>query len=54
MCIRDRNKVTLKAEYTENAPKTYELKVTDAQVTLKDGGAVAAVSYTHLALLPMR
>ena len=35
------NKVTLKAEYTENAPKTYELKVTDAQVTLKDGGAVA-------------
>ena len=35
------NKVTLKAEYTENAPETYELKVTDAQVTLKDGGAVA-------------
>ena len=35
------NKVTLKAEYTENAPKTYELKVTDAQVILKDGGAVA-------------
>ena len=35
------NNVTLKAEYTENAPKTYELKVTDAQVTLKDGGAVA-------------
>ena len=35
------NKVTLKAEYTENAPKTYELKVTDAQVTLKDGSAVA-------------
>ena len=33
--------VTLKAEYTENAPETYELKVTDAQVTLKDGGAVA-------------
>ena len=35
------NKVTLKAEYTENAPETYELKVTDAQVTLKDGGDVA-------------
>ena len=35
------NNVTLKAQYTENAPKTYELKVTDAQVTLKDGGAVA-------------
>ena len=35
------NKVTLKAEYTENAPETYELKVTDAQVTLKDGGTVA-------------
>ena len=35
------NKVTLKAEYTENAPETYELKVTDATVTLKDGGAVA-------------
>ena len=35
------NKVTLKAEYTENAPETYELKVTDAKVTLKDGGAVA-------------
>ena len=35
------NKVTLNAEYTENAPETYELKVTDAQVTLKDGGAVA-------------
>ena len=35
------NNVTLKAEYTENAPETYELKVTDAQVTLKDGGAVA-------------
>ena len=35
------NKVTLKAEYTENAPETYELKVTDAQVTLKDGSAVA-------------
>jgi uncharacterized repeat protein (TIGR02543 family) len=35
------NNVTLKAQYTENAPETYELKVTDAQVTLKDGGAVA-------------
>ena len=35
------NKVTLKAQYTENAPETYELKVTDAKVTLKDGGAVA-------------
>ena len=35
------NKVTLKAEYTENAPKTYKLDVTDAKVTLKDGGAVA-------------
>ena len=35
------NKVTLKAQYTENAPKTYKLEVTDAQVTLKDGGDVA-------------
>ena len=35
------NNVTLKAQYTENAPETYELKVTDAQVTLKDGCAVA-------------
>ena len=35
------NNVTLKAQYTDNAPETYELKVTDAQVTLKDGGAVA-------------
>ena len=35
------NNVTLKAQYTENAPETYELKVTDAQVTLKDGSAVA-------------
>ena len=35
------NNVTLKAQYTENAPKTYKLEVTDAQVTLKDGGAVA-------------
>ena len=35
------NNVTLKAQYTENAPETYELKVTDAKVTLKDGGTVA-------------
>ena len=35
------NNVTLKAQYTENAPETYELKVTDAKVTLKDGGEVA-------------
>ena len=35
------NKVTLKAQYTENAPKTYKLDVTDAKVTLKDGGDVA-------------
>ena len=35
------NKVTLKAQYTENAPETYELKVTDAKVTLKDGSDVA-------------
>ena len=35
------NNVTLKAQYTENAPKTYKLDVTDAKVTLKDGGAVA-------------
>ena len=35
------NKVTLNAKYIANAPKTYELKVTDAKVTLKDGGAVA-------------
>ena len=35
------NKVTLKAQYTENAPETYELKVTNAKVTLKDGSAVA-------------
>lgn len=35
------NNVTLKAEYTEKAPETYELKVTDAKVTLKDGSAVA-------------
>ncbi len=35
------NNVTLKAQYTENAPETYELKVTDAKVTLKDGSDVA-------------
>ena len=35
------NNVTLKAQYTENAPKTYKLDVTDAKVILKDGGAVA-------------
>ena len=35
------NNVTLKAQYTENAPKTYKLDVTDAKVTLKDGGTVA-------------
>ena len=35
------NNVTLKAQYTKNAPETYELKVTDATITLKDGGAVA-------------
>ena len=35
------NNVTLKAQYTKNAPETYELKVTDAKITLKDGGAVA-------------
>ena len=35
------NKVTLKAEYTENAPETYKLDVSDATITLKDGGAVA-------------
>ena len=35
------NKVTLKAQYTENAPKTYKLDVSGAQVTLKDGSDVA-------------
>ena len=35
------NKVTLKAQYAENAPKTYKLDVSDATVTLKDGSAVA-------------
>ena len=34
------NNVTLKAQYTENAPETYELKVTDATITLKDGSDV--------------
>ena len=34
------NNVTLKAQYTENAPKTYKLDVSDATITLKDGGAV--------------
>lgn len=33
------NKVTLKANYIENAPKTYELKVTGAKVTLKQDGS---------------
>ena len=35
------NNVTLKAQYTENTPKTYKLDVSDATVTLKDGSAVA-------------
>ena len=35
------NKVTLNAKYIANAPETYKLDVTDAKVTLKDGGAVA-------------
>jgi len=35
------NKVTLKAQYTENAPKTYELKVFNAQIFLKNGNDVA-------------
>ena len=35
------NNVTLKAQYTKNAPETYKLDVTDAKVTLKDGGTVA-------------
>ena len=35
------NDVTLKAQYTENAPKTYKLDVSDATITLKDGSAVA-------------
>ncbi|MCQ5164214.1 InlB B-repeat-containing protein, partial [Faecalibacterium prausnitzii] len=35
------NNVTLKAQYTENAPKTYELKVFNAQIFLKNGNDVA-------------
>ena len=35
------NDVTLKAQYTENAPKTYKLDVSDATITLKDGSDVA-------------
>ena len=35
------NNVTLKAQYTENAPETYKLIVSYAKITLKDGGAVA-------------
>ena len=35
------NKVTLNAKYIANSPETYKLDVTDAKVTLKDGGAVA-------------
>ena len=35
------NNVTLKAQYTENAPKTYKVSVSDATITLKDGSAVA-------------
>ena len=35
------NNVTLKAQYTENAPKTYKLDVSNAKITLKDGSAVA-------------
>ena len=35
------NNVTLKAQYTENAPKTYKLDVSDATITLKDGSDVA-------------
>ena len=42
------NKVTLKAQYTENAPETYELKVTDAKVTLKDGGDVADLTVLNI------
>ena len=49
------NNVTLKAQYTENAPKTYKLDVTDAKVTLKDGSDVAdltAVSWVQNSRLP--
>ena len=35
------NNVTLKAQYTENAPKTHKLDVSNAKITLKDGSAVA-------------
>ena len=35
------NNVTLKPQYTENAPKTYKLDVSYATITLKDGSAVA-------------
>ena len=35
------NNVTLKAQYTENAPKTYKLIVSYAKITLKDGSDVA-------------
>ena len=35
------NNVTLKAQYTENAPETYKLIVSYAKITLKDGSAVA-------------
>ena len=34
------NNVTLKAQYTEIAPKTYKLDVSDATITLKDGSDV--------------
>ena len=44
------NNVTLKAQYTENAPKTYKLDVTDAQVTLKDGSAVADLTAVSVGL----
>lgn len=35
------NNVTLKAQYTENAPETYKLIVSYAKITLKDGSDVA-------------
>ena len=34
------NNVTLKAQYTENAPETYKLIVSYAKITLKDGSDV--------------
>ena len=34
------NNVTLKAQYTENAPKTYKVSVSNAKITLKDGSDV--------------